>query len=504
MTFIDTNTRGQGHRLPGNKRWRVAGSIIAAGAVVATSAIVFQNDDYQDNLQMIRSASVRNTNHDNSAYRDVKQSELVQANHLGPRSDYLNDPGQPEQSFPVVNGGQFRTGCEFSHFAYDDPILFPDQPGKAHLHMFFGNTDTNAYTTQETLEDAGSSTCNGQELNRSGYWAPAMLDGDGNARIPERVIIYYKGEGLANGMHPEGDASFGLPAGVWPDCCGSKLYERGMRNIAPNPDSVVEVPNSQGGTQGAVNYKCSNNFSAFQFADGINDIPNCDGDYYVNTFGAPYPATRVVLEMNIKFWNCFDPNHSPADNQGRPETDWEAWKPAGPGRGQWFFSNCSDAYGIGGPIYDHYPSFEYFVNYVVEPGEDTSDWFLSSDVDPLSVTNPNGGTRTNPGGAAHHGDAWWEWHTETNQQWLDNCVNFSYLAFTTTPTATGCGTGYLTDGGPDNNNPLPGPALQFRPQFDTPGTVDKYPLSQLFSELCLPLNPGRGFVNDESAAYCNP
>lgn len=446
---------------------------------------------------MIAGASVRNTNHDDSVWRDVKQSDLTQADHLGARSDYLDNPdGQPEQAFPVVNGGQFRVNCEFSHFAYDDPILYPGVPGAAHLHMFFGNTYTNAHTTQETLEDSGSGTCNGQELNRSGYWVPAMFDGEGNVRTPERIVIYYKGEGLANGQHPEGGKGFALPESVYPNCCGAKPYERGMRNISPSPRSVPEVPTGEGGDGGAVNYKCTSNFSGYQFADGVNEIPTCDGDYYQTVFNAPYPATRTVLEMNIKFWNCFDPAGS--------VTDWESWKPAGAGRGSWFFSNCSDAYDIGGPVYDHFPSFEYFVNYVVEPGEDTSGWFLSSDVDPLSVTSPSGGELDLAGGAAHHGDAWWAWHPETNKQWIENCVNYSYIAFQTTPVATGCGTGYLTDGGPDGQNPYPGPALKFRPQFDTPGTVDKYPAALVFSELCAPLNPGREFINPESAAYCKP
>jgi hypothetical protein len=35
--------------------------------------------------------------------------------------------------------GDFRTVCSLSHMNHDDPLVFPDQPGKAHLHAFFGN-----------------------------------------------------------------------------------------------------------------------------------------------------------------------------------------------------------------------------------------------------------------------------------------------------------------------------------------------------------------------------
>jgi hypothetical protein len=33
----------------------------------------------------------------------------------------------------------------------DDPIVFPRQPGAAHQHDFFGNTSTNAYSTDASL-----------------------------------------------------------------------------------------------------------------------------------------------------------------------------------------------------------------------------------------------------------------------------------------------------------------------------------------------------------------
>ena len=37
--------------------------------------------------------------------------------------------------------------CGASHFAPDDPIVFPGQRGAAHMHEFFGNTSTNASST---------------------------------------------------------------------------------------------------------------------------------------------------------------------------------------------------------------------------------------------------------------------------------------------------------------------------------------------------------------------
>lgn len=58
--------------------------------------------------------------------------------------------------------------------------------------MFYGNTETDAYSTKESLTSSGGGTCSGYELNRSAYWSPALLDGKGNAVVPEQIILYYK------------------------------------------------------------------------------------------------------------------------------------------------------------------------------------------------------------------------------------------------------------------------------------------------------------------------
>jgi hypothetical protein len=96
--------------------------------------------------------------------------------------------------------GNFRTICNFSHLAYDDPIVFPGQPGASHLHMFFGNTGANANSTYDTLRTTGDSTCQGGPLNRSSYWAPAVINTDGKAVIPDFATLYYKGFGTTTSI----------------------------------------------------------------------------------------------------------------------------------------------------------------------------------------------------------------------------------------------------------------------------------------------------------------
>ena len=118
------------------------------------------------------------------------------------------DPSQ----LPTPNDiGAFREPCNFSHMSFDDPIVFPGQPGKSHLHTFFGNTGTNASTTAASLAGSGNSSCAGGTLNRSAYWVPAMIDTRTGAPIkPNSSIFYYK-TGY-NGISPQ--AVQPLPAGL--------------------------------------------------------------------------------------------------------------------------------------------------------------------------------------------------------------------------------------------------------------------------------------------------
>jgi hypothetical protein len=96
--------------------------------------------------------------------------------------------------------GAFRTVCDFSHMNFDDPIVFPGQPGKAHLHAYFGNTAADAMSTADSLRDSGDSTCRGGTANRTAYWAPAVIDADGKPVKPNRLETYYKSG--YNGIEP--------------------------------------------------------------------------------------------------------------------------------------------------------------------------------------------------------------------------------------------------------------------------------------------------------------
>ncbi len=77
--------------------------------------------------------------------------------------------------------------------AFDDPIVFPGQPGRSHLHSFFGNAGANGHSTAASIANSGNSSCRGGTANRSAYWVPAMIDTrDGRPIRPAESHFYYK------------------------------------------------------------------------------------------------------------------------------------------------------------------------------------------------------------------------------------------------------------------------------------------------------------------------
>lgn len=96
---------------------------------------------------------------------------------------------------PDPTVGAFRVGCAMSHMLFDDPIVYPGQPGRSHLHFFFGNTGANAASTGSSIANAGGSTCVGGIANRSAYWIPGMVDISTGFPVPaHNSVNYYKGD----------------------------------------------------------------------------------------------------------------------------------------------------------------------------------------------------------------------------------------------------------------------------------------------------------------------
>ena len=94
---------------------------------------------------------------------------------------------------------KFRAHANVSHILPDDPIRNYGRPGTSHLHQFFGNVSTNAFSTFQTLRHRANaaaaqhivaSTAAGGPYNGSGYWVPTMMKGHHVVKAG-MFLIYY-------------------------------------------------------------------------------------------------------------------------------------------------------------------------------------------------------------------------------------------------------------------------------------------------------------------------
>ena len=82
---------------------------------------------------------------------------------------------------------QWNVLCSADHYAPNDPIVFPGQPGMSHMHTFYGNKSTDAFTTLSSLSAASPSSC-GRGMGTSdlsGYWVPSLMkkNADGTSSV---------------------------------------------------------------------------------------------------------------------------------------------------------------------------------------------------------------------------------------------------------------------------------------------------------------------------------
>lgn len=188
----------------------------------------------------------------------------------------------PPSSTPDVVGA-FRFICQPGQLAFDDPIVYPGQPGKSHLHQFFGNTGANANSTYASLRTSGSSTC-GNFLNRSAYWMPAMMNGKGMVVSPNYVSIYYK-------RRPASD----------PECAkmakACVQIPRGLRFVFG-----YDMLNPMGERTGAGYFNC----------DGVGAIPGHYPSIVDAAKNCPIGAHLGAVISSPECWNGKDldsPNH---------------------------------------------------------------------------------------------------------------------------------------------------------------------------------------------------
>jgi len=289
----------------------------------------------------------------NSAFRiDVSNLPKGAIGSAFDRLQYTSEVAPPSDI------GQFRIPCTYSHMAFDDPIVYPGRPGAAHLHTFFGNTGTNAASTEQSIRDTGSSTCLGGTINRTAYWVPSMIDtATGKPFAPDAAVFYYKqGYTLAPSrvIQP-------MPAG--------------LRMIAGDPTS------SKPGNPGT-RFKCIGgpNNSNDQYG---YEIPNCDAG--------------ATMYQEIFFPQCWD-----GRNLDSPDHK----------------SHMSYVVEVAGghacppthPVAVAQVTFN--IAYTVQTKDAAKAWRLSSDTYDTSL----------PGGYSSHGDWFNGWKKDISDAWNAGCV----------------------------------------------------------------------------------
>ncbi len=209
---------------------------------------------------------------------------------------------------------EFDVNCNYSHTFPDDPILFPGQPGRAMVHDFFGNSNTNAYSTYDSLNGNKATTCD-TNADRSAYWLPQLKRPSGIV-VPQFQKTYYKNDQPVVPLQP-------IPAGL-------ELLAGDHMGTAPNPHinflcrgggyTTVAPTNCPVVTDGGGTYSQLDISVHFPDCwDGKTLVPNPMAGIanmaYRNSDGkcpSAYPVKIPELQMNVQYNLGQDPDLSSA------------------------------------------------------------------------------------------------------------------------------------------------------------------------------------------------
>lgn len=126
---------------------------------------------------------------------------------------------------------QAHVVCGYSHTLGDDAIMMYGMPNEAMLHDFFGNVQTDADSSSESLRRDEKTTCD-NKADSSAYWAPSLRLPDGTVVKPAYQKTYYQASNVdAWPLHP-------FPAGL-------SLLAGDHHGSAPNPHITFYVPTAR-------------------------------------------------------------------------------------------------------------------------------------------------------------------------------------------------------------------------------------------------------------------
>ena len=316
--------------------------------------------------------------------------DLFEASH----EDLVVTNQSPDFVAPGSWRGILRINCDFSHSSYNDPIVFPGEENRAHLHRFYGNMLVDHNTTLESLYSSGNSSCQGGELNRSSYWIPALLAPLYDPVTGERA--------LDNNNEPAWQV---VPAVVGNDDEAHEVfyYSAGvddLESIQPIPPGLRMIAGDHstqpGQTQSTsvVRWHCQ----SWESDDAENPV-----------FSATIPECEAPdrVRMDIFFPSCWNGvDLDSADHKSHMAYPVNAGGPEG--------THCPDSHPV--PIVR--PSYHYAFGVkpeVYDPQTQSSrGWRLASDMYDVNMTTP--------GGLSLHGDWFNGWHPQIMSLILEGCI----------------------------------------------------------------------------------
>ena len=151
----------------------------------------------------------------------------------------------------------FKVTCYPRGMAQNDPIVFPGQAGRSHMHSFYGAKGVDQNTTVDTLLAQSTSQCgsNFDTVDLSAYWIPTLYK-DGQAMHTEsglyQLHAYYQRAGGSNGKLVD------------------QAFPRGLKMIAG--DMRATTPQSN------VTYVCAKTNDTGQQRGGGHEFLSCNAD----------------------------------------------------------------------------------------------------------------------------------------------------------------------------------------------------------------------------------
>lgn len=309
-------------------------------------------------------------------------------------ADLISTSKVPDAVAPNSWKGIFRINCDFAHASYNDPVVFPNQENAAHLHRFYGNTLTDHTSTNESLFTLGESSCQGNLLNLSAYWVPAIITPQYDEQTAEPVL------------DAQGEQQFVMvPAVVGDDDVAHEIfyYSAGIDDLAaiePIPVGLRMIAGSHNGQPGQAQDTSIVRWHCQSWESDDSSNPN-----WSTSIPACLAPDRVRMDIFFpSCWNGVDldsydhKSHMayPINEAGSNVKTCPASHPVALVRPSYHY-----AFGVKPDVYD--------------PATQSSlGWRLASDMYTVDEQAK--------GGHSLHADWVNAWHPEVMQALLDNCI----------------------------------------------------------------------------------